>query len=69
MWKWMRFMFLTELNATRETFWIFSGPATKSLPDPVYPVYVDTNVMAGNTGSSSPDGSYEGLVSAVHSGK
>lgn len=30
MWKWMRFMFLTELNATRETFWIFSGPATKS---------------------------------------
>lgn len=32
------------------------------MPDPVYPVYVDTNVMAGNTGDSSADGSYEGLV-------
>ena len=39
------------------------GPGNRiAVPDPVYPVYVDTNVMAGNTGSSSPDGSYEGLV-------
>ena len=39
------------------------GPGNKiAVPDPVYPVYVDTNVMAGNTGSSSLDGSYEGLV-------
>ena len=30
--------------------------------DPVYPVYVDTNVMAGHTGPASEDGSYEGLV-------
>src|SRR5262245_14037903 len=30
--------------------------------DPVYPVYVDTNVMAGNTGPARSDGSYEGLV-------
>ena len=30
--------------------------------DPVYPVYVDTNVMAGHTGRAKEDGSYEGLV-------
>ncbi|MCX6958642.1 MAG: LL-diaminopimelate aminotransferase [Verrucomicrobiae bacterium] len=30
--------------------------------DPVYPVYVDTNVMAGHTGPAKEDGSYEGLV-------
>ena len=33
-----------------------------AVPDPVYPVYVDTNVMNGNTGAARPDGSYEGLV-------
>lgn len=30
--------------------------------DPVYPVYVDTNVMAGHTGEACVDGSYEKLV-------
>ena len=30
--------------------------------DPVYPVYVDTNVMAGHTGEGRADGSYEGLT-------
>jgi LL-diaminopimelate aminotransferase len=30
--------------------------------DPVYPVYVDTNVMHGNTGPISDRGEYEGLV-------
>ena len=30
--------------------------------DPVYPVYVDTNVMAGRTGPASGNGRYEGLV-------
>ena len=29
--------------------------------DPVYPVYVDTNVMAGHTGEGREDGSYEGI--------
>ncbi len=29
--------------------------------DPVYPVYVDTNVMAGHTGEAREDGSYEGI--------
>lgn len=30
--------------------------------DPVYPVYVDTNVMVGHTGEAREDGSYEGLL-------
>jgi LL-diaminopimelate aminotransferase len=33
-----------------------------AVPDPVYPVYVDTNVMAGHTGPVRKDGSYEGIV-------
>ena len=33
-----------------------------AVPDPVYPVYVDTNVMAGHTGPSRKDGSYEGIL-------
>jgi LL-diaminopimelate aminotransferase len=33
-----------------------------AVPDPVYPVYVDTNVMAGHTGRGRKDGSYEGVV-------
>ncbi len=39
------------------------GPGNRiAVPDPVYPVYVDTNVMNGNTGVAREDGSYEGLV-------
>ncbi len=30
--------------------------------DPVYPVYVDTNVMAGHTGDADASGAYAGLV-------
>jgi LL-diaminopimelate aminotransferase len=33
-----------------------------AVADPVYPVYVDTNVMAGNTGNVTEGGRYEGLV-------
>jgi len=33
-----------------------------AVPDPVYPVYVDTNVMTGHTGAVRKDGSYEGIV-------
>ncbi len=33
-----------------------------AITDPVYPVYVDTNVMAGHTGAVLPNGGYEGLV-------
>ncbi len=32
-----------------------------AVTDPVYPVYVDTNVMAGRTGAAKLSGEYEGL--------
>ena len=32
-----------------------------AMMDPVYPVYVDTNVMAGHTGPADESGAYEGL--------
>ncbi|MDU9047374.1 MAG: LL-diaminopimelate aminotransferase [Candidatus Electrothrix sp. Rat3] len=40
---------------------LFSRDAKIALPDPVYPVYLDTNVMAGRTGGFS-DGRYQGMV-------
>ncbi len=33
-----------------------------AITDPVYPVYVDTNVMAGHTGAATKDGRYEGIL-------
>jgi len=33
-----------------------------AVADPVYPVYVDTNVMAGRTGQAADSGHYEGIV-------
>lgn len=41
---------------------ILSAENRVALPDPVYPVYVDTNVMFGGTGSARPGGGYDGLV-------
>lgn len=41
---------------------IFGNQNTIAVTDPVYPVYVDTNVMAGHTGPASEDGKYGGLV-------
>lgn len=41
---------------------IFGHDNTIAVTDPVYPVYVDTNVMAGNTGDASESGKYGGLV-------
>jgi LL-diaminopimelate aminotransferase len=39
------------------------GPGNRiAVTDPVYPVYVDTNVMAGHTGPADESGRYEGLV-------
>lgn len=40
---------------------IFSKDITVAIPDPVYPVYVDTNVMAGRTGDAE-NSRYQGLV-------
>ncbi|MCC6682420.1 MAG: LL-diaminopimelate aminotransferase [Phycisphaeraceae bacterium] len=33
-----------------------------AVTDPVYPVYVDTNVMEGNTGAANERGEFDGLV-------
>ncbi|HEY5036211.1 MAG TPA: LL-diaminopimelate aminotransferase [Chthoniobacterales bacterium] len=33
-----------------------------AITDPVYPVYVDTNVMAGHTGLPNESGRYEGII-------
>ena len=33
-----------------------------AISDPVYPVYVDTNVMAGHTGEADESGAYSGIV-------
>ncbi|MCP5537140.1 MAG: LL-diaminopimelate aminotransferase [Akkermansiaceae bacterium] len=41
---------------------IFGKGNRIAITDPVYPVYVDTNVMAGNTGEADANGAYEGLV-------
>ncbi len=41
---------------------IFGNNNTIAVSDPVYPVYVDTNVMAGHTGPADGNGAYEGLV-------
>ncbi|MEL7039130.1 MAG: LL-diaminopimelate aminotransferase [Cyanobacteria bacterium J06592_8] len=41
---------------------IFGKNNIIAVTDPVYPVYVDTNVMAGNTGSANDKGEYDGLV-------
>ncbi|MGA2975391.1 MAG: LL-diaminopimelate aminotransferase [Spirochaetia bacterium] len=40
---------------------LFAGDIRIAVPDPVYPVYVDTNVMAGRTGPFR-DGRYGGLI-------
>ncbi|NWF60858.1 MAG: LL-diaminopimelate aminotransferase [Fischerella sp.] len=41
---------------------IFGDDNTIAVTDPVYPVYVDTNVMAGHTGDANDKGEFEGLV-------
>ncbi|MBI4783675.1 MAG: LL-diaminopimelate aminotransferase [Oscillatoriophycideae cyanobacterium NC_groundwater_1537_Pr4_S-0.65um_50_18] len=41
---------------------IFGANNAIAVTDPVYPVYVDTNVMAGHTGEVNDRGEYGGLV-------
>jgi LL-diaminopimelate aminotransferase len=38
------------------------GKNVIAISDPAYPVYVDTNVMIGNTGKGIENGEYEGIV-------
>jgi len=40
---------------------LFATDIRVAIPDPVYPVYIDTNVMAGRTGAFD-DGRYKGIV-------
>ncbi len=44
---------------------LFALGARIAVTDPVYPVYVDSNVMAGRTGALGADGRYPGLVYLV----
>ncbi len=41
---------------------VFGPENTVAVLDPVYPVYVDTNVMVGRTGEADDQGRYAGLV-------
>lgn len=41
---------------------IFGTNNTIAVTDPVYPVYIDTNVMAGRTGRYKSDGRFEGIT-------
>ena len=41
---------------------IFGSKNKIAITDPVYPVYVDTNVMCGQTGDADEAGAYAGLV-------
>ncbi len=41
---------------------IFGNDNRIAVMDPVYPVYVDTNVMAGHTGPAEESGVYSGLL-------
>jgi len=40
---------------------IFGAGCTIAVTDPVYPVYVDTSVMAGRTGEAGTDGRFAGI--------
>lgn len=41
---------------------LFALDSVIAMQDPVYPVYVDTNVMAGRTGPADAEGRFAGLV-------
>jgi LL-diaminopimelate aminotransferase len=41
---------------------LFAIESVVAVQDPVYPVYVDTNVMAGRTGAPDAEGRFPGLV-------
>ncbi len=41
---------------------LFSSDAVVAIPDPVYPVYIDSNVMAGRTGEYQDNGYFKQVV-------
>ena len=60
----MRYLFLMELNATAGNIVdLFDLNNKIAITDPVYPVYLDTNVMSGRSGKFNKDtGMYENIV-------
>ncbi len=44
---------------------IFGLENTVAVTDPVYPVYVDSNVMAGRTGEFNGEGKYEKILCSI----
>ena len=62
-WPTTRFLSATARNATCGNILDILGAKNKiAISDPVYPVYVDTNVMAGHTGEANEAGAYAKLV-------
>ena len=58
-----KFLSATAPSATPATSSTSSAAKNKiAISDPVYPVYVDTNVMAGHTGEANEAGAYAKLV-------
>lgn len=51
-----------DCGAILDILAIQPGENIVAVADPVYPVYVDTNVMAGHTGAAREDHGYQGLV-------
>ena len=41
---------------------LFSEDSVVAIPDPVYPVYIDSNVMAGRTGEYQENGYFKNVV-------
>ena len=58
----MRYSSPTDQNRTAGTSSIFLGIKTGSRSRSRYPVYVDTNVMAGHTGVAGEAGRFEGIT-------
>ncbi len=59
----MRFSFQTGQNVIPAIFWrSLDSNNVIAMQDPVYPVYVDTSVMAGRTGEYLANGYYDRLV-------
>ena len=52
----------TAASRTAETSRRSSAARRVAVTDPVYPVYVDTNVMAGRSGAAGADGRYADIV-------
>jgi LL-diaminopimelate aminotransferase len=57
-WRTTKFSSATDRNILD----ILGAKNRLGISDPVYPVYVDTNVMAGHTGEADENGAYAGIT-------